>query len=140
MNFFKEDDKKLEDFVNPEIDFSFNGKVYRIKRDASIKHKILYKRKLKDLIDENGADDPGINEYLLAYCFYIRLLDADDSITEEYVLDTLSAKVDIYNELERLGFMTPQEVTETKELQEKMKNLLITSESSPLSSNKRDTQ
>src|SRR5258708_36302479 len=97
-------DNTLYELVNPEFDFKFAGKVFHVKK-ASIKHAILYQKKVQELSKQAEA---GIELKLASYCIYLLLRDNDSSVTEEFVTENTPADVDVSNVLITLAFMTPQ--------------------------------
>lgn len=95
---------KLTALVSPEIEFTLGEKTYRV-RKANLEKGILFRKKVKELLKE----DDGANDYrLLAYAIYILLRDQDASVTEESLMNLISADVDVNQYLVQLGFLRPQ--------------------------------
>ena len=97
--------------VNPEFDFEFMGKTYRI-RKANLDKAIQYQARLKELDGQLGADSK-----IIAYCVYLMLKDQEPAITEEIAIQNISADADALEILSVLGFISPSKLETAKKIQ-----------------------
>jgi len=109
-------DKELIDLVNPEIDFSFAGKIYKVKK-ANVKKALSYQQKIKELTDNNSI---GIDLLLVSHCIYLCLKDSDSTITEDWVQSNTPGDIDVAEVLTTLGFMNPKQRERLQKVQDKI--------------------
>lgn len=98
--------------INPEFEFGFAGKEYKIRR-ANLEKVILFQKKMVELAD---AKDSAVDLKGAGYCLYLILKDADPSITENWVMENAPGDLDAYEVFENLGFMSRQKVELLKRL------------------------
>ena len=96
-------DESLQKLTNPEFDFEWNGKTYRL-RKASLRMTAAYEaRMLQD--SKNGIVDT--DALRAAYAIYLMLKPHEPELTEDMVLDNTPGDVFVLDLLETLGFMNP---------------------------------
>ena len=120
------EDKSLYNLTNPEFDFGFNGKTYRIRR-ATLDKGIQYQQKVKVL----EGDEAG-HAKILAYCVYIMIKDQEPTISEEDIIKLLPADIDGLELLTILGFISPSNLAKVKEVKDGIMKKLTTDNSSSL--------
>jgi len=108
-------DKDLIELVNPEIDFTFAGKVYKIKK-ANIKKALSYQQKIKELTDDKATS---VDLLLVSHCIFLCLKDIEPTITEDWVQENTPGDVDVAEVLTTLGFMNPKQRDLVRNLQGK---------------------
>lgn len=107
-----ENEKSIMKLVNPEFDFEFMDKSYRL-RKATLDKAIQYQNKIAEL-----DKDPASDSKLVAFCVYIMLKDQEPELTEEIVLANLPADLDALEILAFLGFIKSSKVEQAKKIRE----------------------
>ena len=111
-------DNQILRLVNPEFDFEFGGKQYKL-RKATLDKAIQYQQKMKELDKDIAADLK-----IIAFCIYVMLKDKDPDITENFVLENTPADADALLILTTLGFISPSKMETAKKIQELVMNRL----------------
>ena len=96
--------------TNPERDFEFNGKVYKI-RKATLGQAIQFQQKAVGL----DKDKPEEMVKLLAFAIQVMLQKQEPDLTTEQVLEQLPADTDVAALLSFLGFINPSTATQIKD-------------------------
>lgn len=96
--------------VNPEFEFEFNGKQYKI-RKANLEKAIKYQAKAQEFF-KNKED--GYDLKLAAYCIYLVLSDQEPELTYEKVLEVTPGDIDPMECFVTLGFMNPKKAEMAK--------------------------
>ena len=94
-----------EIMTNVSFDYSFNGKVYQIKR-ATLRQVMEWQRKLLDMKKDASTPDAAI----LVPALYSILHNVDANITEDIILDNTPGDINVLQTLELLGFVSQQKM------------------------------
>jgi hypothetical protein len=109
--------------TNPEFNFTFNGKMYRV-RKANLDKAIQYQMKVKEL---SAIKDGSGDGKIVAFAIFLVLKDYEKEnpgFTEQYVLDNTPGDIDFIECMTTLGFINPNKVQLAKTIQETLqKNL-----------------
>jgi hypothetical protein len=108
-------DNSIFRLVNPEFEFEFMGKVYKL-RKATLDKAVEYQAKIKQFNDAPGSDSK-----LVAFCVYIMLKDQVPELTEDIALQNIPADIDALEVLSILGFIKPSRLEQAN----KIRDLLI---------------
>lgn len=100
--------------INPEFDFEFAGKTYKV-RKATLDKIILFQTRFKDLSDKK---DPAIESKMAVYCIYLILKDVAPEATEDWVAQN-TPTVEMADVIEQFAFMNRQKVEMLKKIQQR---------------------
>lgn len=123
-----DENKTLVSLINPKFTFQFADKEYQI-RKANMTQVVQFQQRAAELLEDKTLQPAIRDAEMLAYCVFLLLKNADQSVTEEFVKDNLPGNIDGLDILARLGFIDPQKLELVKKAQEK----LTIQNSSPIS-------
>jgi len=112
-------EKELTNLLNPAFTFRFADKEYQIKK-ANITQIQQYSTRIDELT-KNTAMNLQIRDLeAVSYAVFLILNASDSTVTEDFIKNNLTIKVDGLSLLGLLGFIDPQKVEILKKMQEKL--------------------